>query len=50
VCPGPELIDYALVFPNKMICNGVEQMAEKCSPVLDSAGQPSGDHGVMVVG
>jgi hypothetical protein len=34
----------------KMTCNGAEVTVEKCSPVLDAAHQPSGAHGIMVVG
>lgn len=33
----------------KITCNGVDQKIEKCTPVLDGNGNPTGDHGVMTV-
>lgn len=33
-----------------IICNGVEQSIEKCTPVTDVTGQPVGENGAMNVG
>ncbi|KAF2268263.1 hypothetical protein CC78DRAFT_530184 [Lojkania enalia] len=33
----------------EITCNDVKQTLEKCEPVLDGSGNPTGDHGVMTV-